>query len=180
MSARFRQIALWLSLMVNLTLAVLASGLWLDRRAARLGLDTKVEALKSVFGAFLLSRAQVAIRVAEASPGPGLTPVDVPPTGERFYVAKGESETNRDIDSARVAETPYGGYEVQVFFTSEGAVRIKRLTEQNIKKRLIFSVDGKPLIAPVIMEPIDQGFTKISGAFTKDEAKRIVIGLSRR
>ena len=178
--SRWVRTALWCSITLNLVMAILTASFWLDQRASRLGLDTRAEAFKSVLGASALSRAAIVMRVAEESPRPGLTPIEVPPRGEQFYIGGGELITNRDISSAKVLQGPYGAYEVEVSFTREGAARIKGLTEQNVGKRLLISVDGKPLLAPVIRDPIDQGHTRISGAFTKDEAKRIVLALSRR
>lgn len=172
--------ALWCSLALNVFLAVLTGDLWLERRAERMGLDTRTEAFKSVFGASMLSRASLSMRVGEESPGPGLTPVQVPPRGEQFYVRSGDVIANGDIGSAKVVETPYGSYDVEVSFTPAGAARVERLTEQNLRKRLVISVDGRPLLAPVIYEAISEGRTRISGSFTKDEAKRIVLALSRR
>lgn len=171
---------LWLSLALNLLLGILAGTLWLDQRAARLGLDTRGEALKSLLGPKLLSRSSITMQVAEESSGRGLTRVEVPPRGEVFYAHGMASIGNRDIAAARVVETSYGSHDVEITFTSEGSARIKSLTEQNLGKRLVISVDGTPILAPVIEAPIDAGHTRISGAFTKDEAKRIVLALSRR
>jgi len=70
--------------------------------------------------------------------------------------------------------------EVQVLlqFDSEGKDIFKKLTEENVGKRLAIYIDNVLISAPVIREAIPSGNAQITGDFTLDEAKELVRNLN--
>ncbi len=63
--------------------------------------------------------------------------------------------------------------EVSVQFDSEGAKIFEELTKRNVGKQLGIYLDGLPISAPVVREPISGGSAVISGKFNIDEAKKL-------
>jgi len=63
--------------------------------------------------------------------------------------------------------------EVSVQFDGDGAKIFEDLTRRNVGKRLGIYLDGLPISAPVVREPISGGSAVISGKFTIDEAKKL-------
>ena len=62
---------------------------------------------------------------------------------------------------------------VSVQFNGEGAKIFEALTTRNVNKQLGIYLDGLPISAPVVKEPISGGQAIISGKFTLDEAKKL-------
>lgn len=71
-----------------------------------------------------------------------------------------------------------GEPEVGIIFNPEGTTEFGKITEKNQGKRLAILLDGSPLMAPTINEPIYGGQAVISGQFTAEEAKQLSIQLS--
>ena len=71
-----------------------------------------------------------------------------------------------------------GQPEVGIEFNAEGTTEFGKITEANQGKRLAILLDGAPLMAPNINEPIYGGAAVISGDFTAEEAKQLSIQLS--
>jgi preprotein translocase subunit SecD len=63
-------------------------------------------------------------------------------------------------------------------FTSEGAARFKKITEENTGKVLGIFLDGAPISEPVIQEAIPNGQATITGTFTPDAARELVRNLN--
>ncbi|KKS88212.1 MAG: hypothetical protein UV62_C0011G0008 [Parcubacteria group bacterium GW2011_GWC1_43_11] len=63
--------------------------------------------------------------------------------------------------------------EVSVQFDDEGAKIFEELTTKNVGKQLGIYLDGLPISAPVVREPISGGSAVISGKFTPSEAKKL-------
>ncbi len=63
--------------------------------------------------------------------------------------------------------------EVGVQFDSEGSKLFEDLTKKNVGKQLGIYLDGLPISAPTVREPISGGSAVISGKFTIDEAKKL-------
>jgi len=63
--------------------------------------------------------------------------------------------------------------EVSVQFDGEGAKIFEELTKNNVGKQLGIYLDGLPISAPVVREPISGGSAVISGKFNIDEAKKL-------
>ena len=62
---------------------------------------------------------------------------------------------------------------VSVQFDSDGAKIFEELTAKNVGKPLGIYLDGLPISAPVVREPIAGGSAVISGKFTLAEAKKL-------
>lgn len=71
-----------------------------------------------------------------------------------------------------------GEPEVAIEFNDEGKAEFGRITESNQGARLAILLDGSPIMAPTINEPIYAGAAVISGQFTAEEAKQLSIQLS--
>jgi preprotein translocase subunit SecD len=66
---------------------------------------------------------------------------------------------------------------VSIEFDSRGAGIFKRITRNNVKKRLAIVLDGNVYSAPQIQEPISGGQAQITGTFSMEEARDLAIVL---
>jgi len=76
------------------------------------------------------------------------------------------------VDSSRFNQ-PY----VAIKFNAKGAKIFKRITTDNVNKRLAIILDNHVYSAPVIREPIPGGRAQIEGNFTMEEANDLAIVL---
>ncbi len=74
---------------------------------------------------------------------------------------------------ARTYNEPY----VAISFNSEGARLFKRITTENVGKKLAILLDGKVYSAPVIREAIPGGKAVIEGRFKLEDARDLAIVL---
>lgn len=123
---------------------------------------------------------QVALefRLADEEASPGLEEMVFQPTGERVYLHREVLLNQADVDSA-AAVWRDDRWEVELFFTLEGARKFAELTEQNLGGRCGMVLDGQLLSAPRIMAPIKSGRALITSDFTEAEARRIAQGLTQ-
>lgn len=68
--------------------------------------------------------------------------------------------------------------EVAIEFNDEGKNLFAQITEEHTGEQLAILLDGYPIMAPTINEPIYAGMAVISGGFTSEEAKQLSIQLS--
>lgn len=68
--------------------------------------------------------------------------------------------------------------EVGIEFDEVGSALFSKITEENVGKQLAILLDGYPVMAPMINEPIYGGMAAISGGFTADQAKQLSVQLS--
>jgi len=68
-----------------------------------------------------------------------------------------------DLSESFMGFNSYGGAEVSLRFTSLGAKKFAKVTEENVGKRLAIVLDGKVMSAPQIREPILSGQAQITG-----------------
>jgi preprotein translocase subunit SecD len=102
--------------------------------------------------------------VEEASPSANVIPTDL---------------TGADLASASVVfDKTSGKPAVGIEFTKEGAAKFAALTEKNVGKPLAIILDGTVVSAPIVQEKIVGGSAQITGNFTLDEAKQLVIQLN--
>lgn len=108
-------------------------------------------------------------------------PDDPPPVGYEWLPAEGSSDqrilvrripemTGRSVKTAQVLVNSYGGYEIGLEFTGEGARRFSAVTGQNVGRQLAIVLDGKVCSAPLIRSAIPNGRASISGRFSREEA----------
>lgn len=106
-----------------------------------------------------------------------------PTTGKdikRPFVLKRKTLLTGDLlDDAqvRIDSSQFNDPYVSIRFNSKGTKIFKRVTEDNVGKRLAIVLDGVVHSAPVIREPIPGGRASIEGAFTMEEAKDLAIVL---
>lgn len=86
---------------------------------------------------------------------------------------------NDDIASATAVPSPSGGWQVNVFFTSEGSDRIAAHTGANIGRAVGIVLNGRVLSAPTVQAQIE-GMAVISGNFSESEAQTLAAQLSAR
>ena len=67
---------------------------------------------------------------------------------------------------------------VAINFTQEGGQKFAELTKKNVGKPLAIFLDDEIISAPIVQEEITGGSAVISGNFTLDEAKKLVIQLN--
>ena len=122
-------------------------------------------------------RVRLEFRRAETKPAEGLTEATEMGPGVKVYLRKMADITNEDVAEARVAEAALGRPALEFIFTKEGARKMARLTEQHQDKPVALVVDGKVLSAPTVRGKLSTK-AMITGRFTKEEAERIVRGLT--
>jgi len=67
---------------------------------------------------------------------------------------------------------------VSLQFNDEGAKLFESLTEKNIGKPVAIYIDNALISAPVVQEKISGGKAQITGKFTTEEAKKLVMNLN--
>ncbi|MDR0340283.1 MAG: protein translocase subunit SecD, partial [Puniceicoccales bacterium] len=76
----------------------------------------------------------------------------------------------RDIKRATTTVNQYGGYEIGLELTTEGAKKFERVTAENVGRPLAIVLDGKVYSAPTVRSVIRDGRAAISGHFDQREA----------
>jgi preprotein translocase subunit SecD len=85
--------------------------------------------------------------------------------------------TGKDLKSADVGFDQYNQPLVNFTLTAQGSKTFADFTTKNVGKYLAITLDKKVIESPVIREPITGGSGQISGGFTLDSAKSLVIEL---
>lgn len=87
--------------------------------------------------------------------------------------------TGRHLQRADVIFDPQtGAPQVSLVFDSEGKRLFGELTKRNVGKQVAIFLDGTPITAPVVQQAITTGEAVITGTFTVDEAKQLVVRLN--
>ena len=123
-------------------------------------------------------QVKVEFRLAETTPGKGLTAAKVRETGEEVYLHEEAIITNGDIIEARVREQSdiVGLYQVTVAFTKKAAERMAAATERNRGHRIAILIDGHVILAVRIPGRIyDKAAISVT---SKEEAESLVRALS--
>jgi hypothetical protein len=117
------------------------------------------------------------VRLVERNAAPGLKAAKMEDDGI-VYLHDEVIVTNSDIAQAKAIQRPGGSdFMVSVTFTSEGARKMRAATERNIGKRMAILIDGVVVTAPVVRSVLN-GSAVIEGHLTKQEAERIVAGIT--
>jgi len=102
--------------------------------------------------------------VADASPSANLKPTDL---------------TGADLERASVDfDQTTGKPVVSLKFTKEGGDKFEKITERNIGKPVAILLDTELISSPIVQEKISGGSAQISGDFTIEETKKLVIQLN--
>lgn len=99
-------------------------------------------------------------------------------TDEKGELKLGETLlTGKYLKDASVGFDQFGKPKVDMQFTDEGAKKFEEITAKNVGKQIAIVLDGKVMSAPRVIEKISGGNAEITGNFTIDEAKKLVIVL---
>jgi preprotein translocase subunit SecD len=120
------------------------------------------------------------VRLAEKSPGPGLSEASVPGSNEKVYLHAETVVSNADVVFARVVpgDRP-ATFNVGIMFSSDGSAKIEKATQSHLNKPLAILVNGRVVAAPMLRSEI-RGSAVITGDFTSAEADAIAAGLNGR
>ena len=97
---------------------------------------------------------------------------------KRPYIVKRIPALTGDLlTDARVSIGQFNESYVSITLNSTGAQLFKKVTTENVKKRLAIVLDKTIYSAPVIQEPINNGRAQISGSFTTQQANDLAVVL---
>lgn len=96
---------------------------------------------------------------------------------ERAILLKKTQLTGADLKHASPATGQLGELLVNIEFTKEGAEKFHDVTRKIVGKPLAITLDGTVISAPNVNEPISGGRAQISGQFSLQEMKDLVIKL---
>lgn len=99
-------------------------------------------------------------------------------TGEQQIQWKTTKLTGKYLESASVQWNRTGRPQVALQFNDEGAELFEQITERNIGNKVGIFLDGKPISTPNVNEKIPGGRAVISGDFSVQEAKDLVMRLN--
>jgi preprotein translocase subunit SecD len=120
-------------------------------------------------------KVKLEVRRAETKAADGLIEATV--AGKKIYLHKTAEANNEDVAEARVVEAEGKKPAIEIVFTKDGAKKMATLTEQHIDKPVAILIDGKVVAAPVVKAKISDR-AQITGEFTKEDAEKIVKGLT--
>lgn len=119
-------------------------------------------------------------RLAEDTPGLGLREVKIPDAGRTIYLHPEPVVTNADIVQARAVEGDGGStFSIAIAFSADGAVKMRRATQDHLGRPLAILFDGEVVLAPTVRAPMSTSAV-ISGSYTRSDAERIAAGLVGR
>lgn len=104
---------------------------------------------------------------------------DASPSGNWLLDFQPTSLTGRDLVQAAVAFDPNTSKpQVSLEFSDQGKAVFSAITTRNVGRQVAIFLDGLPITVPTVNEPITDGRAVISGDFTIEEAKNLVIQLN--
>src|SRR5579872_1766981 len=118
--------------------------------------------------------AKVEFRRAEKEAAEGLTEATVEGSKEKIYLHKTADLTNEDIAEVKATQDDSKRPAISITLTKDGSAKMKKVTEEHLRKPLAILVDGKVISAPVIQTAIAEGEVLITGNFTKEELETLV------
>ena len=89
--------------------------------------------------------------------------------------------TEDDIDKAELIfmKDRAGEVGIRVFFQSEAAALLEKITSENIGRKLVVSLNGQVISAPVIMSEVSGGAAVVRAKFSLGEAKTVADELNQ-
>lgn len=128
------------------------------------GVDNPDEALSLIGSTAKLDFRELPITATDSATYADFVPTDL---------------TGSDLKRASVNFNPEtGNPEVALQFNEAGATKFADLTARNISKPIAIFLDEYPLSAPVVQTKIEGGTAVISGTFTLEEVKNMVLTLN--
>jgi preprotein translocase subunit SecD len=123
----------------------------------------------------------VEFRLAERSPGAGLTPAKIANQTDTIYLHQKIELDDRDFSGADIEKGPYGQWSVSLKLNPGGEKKVRVLTQKYRKRTLAIIVNGVVVAAPVIFGPLpEDDRLHIEGAFTEAEASRLARQLATK
>jgi preprotein translocase subunit SecD len=120
------------------------------------------------------------VRLAENSPGPGLSEASVSGSDKKVYLHAETVVGNADVTFARVVpgDRP-ATFNVGIMFSADGSAKIEKATQSHLNRPLAILVNGRVVAAPILRSEI-RGSAVITGDFTSAEADAIAAALNGR
>ncbi len=85
--------------------------------------------------------------------------------------------TGQHLQAAQIGQDEYGRPEIQFQLTDEGSAIFAEHTATNVGSYLAIALDGEVISSPRIQNAITEGSGRITGGFSLDEARSLVIQL---
>jgi preprotein translocase subunit SecD len=85
--------------------------------------------------------------------------------------------TGQHLQAAQIGQDEYGRPEIQFQLTDEGSAIFAQHTAANVGSYLAIALDGEVISSPRIQNAITEGSGRITGGFSLDEARSLVIQL---
>ncbi len=98
-------------------------------------------------------------------------------TSERPIILKENSITGSYLKDAAPGTDSYGEPVVSIEFNGEGAKLFREMTTRSVGKPIAILLDGRIISAPNVNEPISGGRAQISGRFSLEEMRDLVVKL---
>ena len=92
---------------------------------------------------------------------------------EKFNVQKTVLLDQTALKSAKMQMDLLGHPTIAITFNEDGRKQFSKISRENIGKRIVIIIAGRPSCAPMIRTEISGGQAVISGSFSKDEAKEL-------
>ena len=118
------------------------------------------------------------IHLAENAPGDGRRPATLPGSDAVVHLRAEPELTEAHLKTVAVWNGQNDDKTVVLMFNAEGTARLARLTAENVGKRLVFVIEDRIVMAPVIQSQINDGLAVIEGGYTKEEAEALAMRLS--
>jgi preprotein translocase subunit SecD len=103
-------------------------------------------------------------------PIPDRLRVDMPSGEAPLYAETRSVLDDRDFRSASFGEDASGRPQLRLCFAPNGRAKFNAMAQQNLRRRLVFLIEGKLLFAPVIDSAAAPECLEISGAVTSEQA----------
>jgi len=121
----------------------------------------------------------LAIHRAETQSHPDLEAIQAS-YGQVFWMHHEPDLEDHDVQKVEFVKDSAGVPAIKLTFTPEGTARFRRLTREHLNRRLIFLVQGRFVMDPVVTEEATSDFTLITGHVTKADAKALRAAIKKQ
>lgn len=112
------------------------------------------------------------IYVADVVEGPQFSKKMKSPDGQEFFTEIDPSISNTDFTYIMPSEDASGAPILVMQFSAKGKEKVSSVTSQNIKKRLPIVFQEQVLMAPIVLEPINEGRLVMEFSFETAESDK--------
>lgn len=121
----------------------------------------------------------LAIHRAENQSRPDLEPIQAS-YGQVFWMHHEPELDEHDVQKVELVKDSYGLPAIKLTFTPEGTARFHLLTREHLNRRLIFLVQGRFVMDPVVTEQATGDFTLITGHVTEADVKALSAAIKKK